>query len=111
MLGPLLFLLINDLANGSLSENCFASLYVDDLLLYKIIIDPWDYATLHSDINSVADWIIHYLSLNILKCKCMTVTRLWQHSVSPPMLLLNGEPMEKVDSYKYLSVTLTSDLT
>ena len=113
MLGPLLFLLyINDLANGSLSENCFASLYADDLLLYKIITDPQDYATLQSDINSIADWINeHYLSLNSSKCKCMTVTRLRQHSVSPPTLLLNGEPMEKVDSYKYLGITLTSDLT
>ena len=113
VLGPLLFLLyINDLANGSLSENCFASLYVDDLLLYKIITDPRDYATLQSDINSIADWINeHYLSLNSSKCKCMTVTRLRQHSVSPPTLLLNGEPMEKVDSYKYLGITLTSDLT
>ena len=105
-------LYINDLANGSFSENCFATLYADDLLLYKIITDPWDYATLQSDINSVADWINeHYLSLNSSKCKCMTVTRLRQHSVSPPTLLLNGEPMEKVDSYKYLGVTLTSDLT
>ena len=113
VLGPLLFLLyINDLANGSLSENCFASLYADDLLLYKIITDPRDYATLQSDINSIADWINeHYLSLNSSKCKCMTVTRLRQHSVSPPTLLLNGEPMEKVDSYKYLGITLTSDLT
>ena len=66
MLGPLLFLLyINDLTNGSLSENCFVSLYADDLLLYKIVTDPCDYATLQSDINSVADWINeHYLSLN-----------------------------------------------
>ena len=58
VLGPLLFLLyIKDLANGSPSENCFASLYADDLL-YKIITDPRDYVTLQSDINSVADWII-----------------------------------------------------
>ena len=90
----------------------FACGTADDLLLYKIITDPRDYATLQSDINSITDWINeHYLSLNPLKC--MTVTRLRQHSVSPPTLLLNGEPMEKVNSYKYLGVlvTLTSDLT
>ena len=77
VLGPLLFLLyINDLTNGSLSENCFASLYADDLLLYKIVTDPCDYAALQYDINSVADWINkHYLSLNVSKCKCMIVTR------------------------------------
>ena len=48
VLGPLLFLLlvyINDLANGSLSENCFTSLYADDLLMYKNISDPGDYTS------------------------------------------------------------------
>ena len=45
------------------------------------------------------------------KCKCMIVSRLRQHSVNLPTLLRNGVPMEKVNSYKYLGVTLTSDLT
>ena len=58
VLGPLLFLVyINDLANGSLSENCFSSLYADDLLMYKIISGPGDHTSLQSNINSVADWI------------------------------------------------------
>ena len=35
---------INDLANGSLSEQCFASIH--DILMYEIITDPGDY-TMH----------------------------------------------------------------
>ena len=78
VLGPVLFLVyMNDLANGSLSENCFTSLYPDEPLMYKIISDPGDYTSLQSDINSVADWINeHYFSLNPSKCKCMIVSRL-----------------------------------
>lgn len=73
--------------------------------------NPEDYTILQSGIDSVANWIKqHYLFLNPSKCKCMTVTRLRQNSVSPPMLLLNGKPMEKVNSYKYLGVSLTGDL-
>ena len=42
----------------------------------------------------------------------MTVTRLRQHSINTPTLLLNKEPINrKVNSYKYLGVTLTSDIT
>ena len=41
----------------------------------------------------------------------MTATRLRQNSLSPPVLQLNGEPMENVTSCKYLGVTLTSNLT
>ena len=71
--------------------------------------NPGEYTTLQSDINSVADWMNeHYLSLSPSKCKYTIVTRLWQHSVSLPTLLLNGEPMERVKSYKFLGVT---DLT
>ena len=100
----------NDLANGSLSENCFSSLNADDMLVYKIITDPGDYTSLQSDI--VVDWMNeHYLSLNPLKCKRMIVTRLRQHSVSTPTLLLNWEPVENVNRYKYLGATLTSGLT
>jgi len=107
--GPLLFLIyINDWANGSLSGGCLVFLYADDLLLYKIISCPDDYTALQLDINSVSNWINqHHLSLNV---KCMTVTRLRQNSSSPPVLQLNGEPMENVTSCKYLGVTLTSNL-
>ena len=44
----------SDLANCSLSEECFVFLYTDDLLVYKIITDEEDYSTLQSDLNSFA---------------------------------------------------------
>jgi len=72
-----LLIYVNDLANGSLSDGCFVSLYAYDLLLYKIISCPDGYSSLQSDINSVANWINqHHLSLIVSKYKCMTVTRL-----------------------------------
>jgi len=54
---------------------------------------PFNYTSLQLDINSVANWINqHHLSLNVSKCKCMTVTRLWQNSVNPPLMQVNGNP-------------------
>jgi len=50
----------------------------------------------------------NYLQFNIEKCKVMRVTRK-RTSMRPPALYLHGQPLQEVDSYKYLEVLLSSD--
>ena len=95
----------NALSNSSMS------LYADDLLLYRTIQSPSDYQTLQAEINALSDWIsAHKLQLNCDKCKCMLVTRK-RDSTMPTVLLISGQPLERVYSYKYLGILLTSDLS
>ena len=90
-----------------LSEGSKVTLYADDMLLYRPISCPQDYADLQNDIDTIASWVrANYLSFNISKCKYMTVTRKHK-SVSLLPLKLCGVILEKVDSYKYLGFLLT----
>ena len=110
VLGPLLFIayiagLTNALSNSSMS------LYADDLLLYRTIQSPSDNQTLQAEIDVLSNWIsAHKLQLNCDKCKCMLVTRK-RDSTMPTVLLISGQPLKRVYSYKYLGVLLTSDLS
>ena len=95
----------NALSNSSMS------LYADDLLLYRTIQSPTDYQTLQAEIDSLSNWISsHKLQLNCDKCKCMLVTRK-RDSTMPTVLLINNNLLERVYSYKYLGIQLTSDLS
>ena len=49
------------------------------------------------------------MSLNVKKCKLMTITR----SKSPPRPLyaIGSDTLEIVNNYKYLGVAITSDLS
>ena len=110
VLGPLLFIIYIDGLTNALS-NSSMSLYADDLLLYRTIQSPTDYQTLQAEIDSLSNWISsHKLQLNCDKCKCMLVTRK-RDSTMPTRLLINSEPLERVYSYKYLGIQLTSDLS
>ena len=49
------------------------------------------------------------LILNATKCKQMLITR--SKTYHHPQLYLSGQPLEQVQSYKYLGVIITSDLS
>ena len=109
VLGPLLFLLyINDATDEQLN---WGSLTTYDMLLYREISCPDDYAKIQSDINTLSTWVDkNNLTLNGSKCKCMIISRLKHNSVAAPVLSLHNKPIEKVSSYKYLGVIITNDL-
>ncbi len=87
------------------------NLYADDMLLYKPVSSPEDFRHLQSDIDRIGDWVSrNNLTLNPNKCKTMIISRK-RNSVQPPQLTLNGTPLEQVETFKYLGVLLSSDLS
>ena len=52
-----------------------------------------------------------YLKFNKTKCRTMLITRKHSKSCQPPPLLLDGTILAQISSYKYLGITITSDLS
>ena len=66
---------------------------------------------LQLDIDCISDWVsLNKLMFNPTKCKAMTISRK-RNSVYPAQFLLNGIPLEQVETFKYLGVLLSSDLS
>lgn len=113
VLGPLLFLIyIDGVSTATASALSKNSLFADDLLLYRPISNPSDFTSVQEDIATIEAWSNdNYLTLNSEKCKWMVISR----KRSPPMpahsLTLNGQALQQVDSYKYLGVLLSRDLS
>jgi len=112
VLGPLLFLIyIDDVSSLELSEGSVLNLYADDMLLYKSVKCSEDYQQLQFDIDKISAWVDrNLLSLNPVKCKTMLLSRKRNLS-QPPQFLLNETPLEQVESFKYLGVLISSDLS
>ena len=112
VLGPLLFILyINDVATAVSTES-EANMFADDVALYRVIRSSLDYSRLQDDINSISACIkSKYLKFNTNKCKLMLVTKKRDSSIQPPQLFLDGVALARVHSYKYLGITLTSNLS
>ena len=112
VLGPLLFLLyVNSITNVVLSPGSEITLYADDILLSRAIKDSEDLVDLQEDMNALSQWsACKHLNFNPDKCKFMIVTRK-RNQVHSPILLLNGHAITRVFHYKYLGVTLSSDLS
>ena len=72
-----------------------------------------DFSSIQSNINSISSWISsHFLTINSSKTKYMIVSLKSQSSFSSfPSLCLNGSPLERVQSLKYLGVHISCNLS
>ena len=108
ILGPLLFLLyVNDVNDVVLSEGSKLILYANDILLYRQIHTVQDYAVLQQDVDSLGVWsLLKDLSFNPTKCKSMIISRKRELTLN-----LLGSEIERVDSIKYLDLTIKDNLS
>ena len=113
VLGPLLFsIYINDITEVTLSPQSHSVLYADDALLYRAISQPEDFLAVQSDIKAIEDWSDkQLLQLNPKKCKFMIISRKWQAVVNNLTLYLGGTTLEEVETFKYLGILLSSNLS
>ena len=109
VLGPLLFIsYINDVTSV-ISSDSDLNLFADDIVLYRVIKNPADFDQLQSDINSVSSG--KHLKFNASKCRQMFISRKKVNSLKPPCFKIEGTALTPTNEYKYLGVTITSDLT
>ena len=113
VLGPILFLVyINDLTDVVIHPNSIVNMFADDVLLYHTISCPDDYLEVQHSITAIEHWSSdNHLQLNALKCKSMTISRKRKPVTLNYSLTLNNSNLEQVESYKYLGLLLTSDLS
>ena len=113
VLGPLLFIIyVNDLASLSLSGTFKVILYTDDLALHRPITSANEYYVLQEDITAIENWTAaKNLQFNISKCRYMMISRRRTPEIQVPPLTLNGVPLERVETFKYLGLLLSSDLS
>ena len=86
--------------------------YAGDVLLYQVISSSADYTVLQEMVCLIQQWSAdNHLSLNPSKCKYMIVSRKKTPTLPDNPLRLLEDDLERVDSYKYLGVLLTNDLS
>ena len=112
VLGPMLFnIYINDITAVALSDGSM-TLFADDMMLYRPIHTVADFRLLQTDIDKLCNWTDNnLLKFNSRKCKYMIISRKIQPPLPGTPLTVNGSLLEKVESYKYLGVWLTSSLS
>jgi len=96
----------------NLSEGSSLVLYADDILLYRPVASVADFAGLQSDVDSVHDWTsCNFMTFNEIKCKLMHISRKKSPVLPTTPITLNGTVLETVNTFKYLGLLISSDLS
>ena len=110
VLGPLLFLIyINDLPKY-VSPGTSVRLFADDSAIYRVIKSPEDHDILQKDIKSLEKWEeLWSMCFHPDKCQLIRVTK----KIYPSKFdyTIHGVTIEKVDSAKYLGVTISENMS
>ena len=111
ILGPLLFLIyVNSLTNLHFSH---LILYADDILIFKPISSPADMSSFQSDLDLISSWLSsHFLQINSSKSKYIFFShKSFSYFDSFPNLTISRSPIERVSSFCYLGIILSSSLS
>ena len=109
VLGPVLFLIY--INNISLNIHSELRLFIDDILIYRPIINPvTDHVLLQDDLNTLIEWAMTWqMDFNISKCNILQITM--HRNVSNFVYKMRDTPLMKVDKYCYLGVYLQNKLS
>ena len=112
VLGPLLFLIyINDLPQYLSDSNTV--LFADDTTIYQ---SHENLNILHANMNTSLQKLNHWCNINQIqinqtKTKYMIFNSHSQSPPSTPSITLNGTPIEQVQFFKFLGITIDNKLT
>lgn len=113
VLGPLLFLIyVNDMP--SCAKSCEVSLYADDTVVYYSSSNIRELEdNLNADLKLLCKWFNdNLLTLNIDKCKFVIFGSSRKlNSFSNLLVEINGQPLERKESFKYLGVKLSENMS
>ena len=111
ILGPLLFTIyMNDICFAS---NFHSILYADDTTLINPICTQDSSEMINNELSKVCDWLaVNKLSLNAKKTKYMTFH--WHQNTAAsriqPTIQIQGHMIDKVSHFKFLGITLDTNL-
>ena len=115
VLGPLLFLVyIDSITKVTISRESQLVLFADDMSLSKPVVYPDDLSDLQSDVDLIYSLATqNYLTFNACKHKYMLLSRKRYSLLSSVTFSLQLGPneLERVNSYHYLRVIITDNMT
>lgn len=111
VLGPVLFLCyINDIVEN-IGPSIAVRLFADDCLLYSVISCHDDQVRLNSALQTVEKWCKESkMKINLTKTIHCTITNKKQN-ILPFVYKLGNEPLVQVNEFKYLGLTISSNLS
>jgi hypothetical protein len=112
LIPPVLFsLYVNDMPSPS--HHVALALYADDTVIIATSRKPTLLVSyLESYLSDLQRWLSEWrIAINVSKSTAIIFARAGRHFIQPRPVTLLGEPMEWVDTTRYLGVTLDTRLT